>query len=116
LSADEWSWPGNLRQLEAAIQRARLRALAIDRDATAIDAAHLEGRDLGGPRTVAPAHDLGEAWGRLQAQQAEIAARQDELIELAMERHGGVVARAAQELGLPRTSLVGRLQARGKDR
>ena len=119
LAADEWPWPGNLRQLEAALHRARLRALAVDRDATALDAAHFATRDLGGDPSRDPApppDDLGAAWRQLQAQQSELTARQDALIELALARHGGVVARAANELGVARTSLVGRLQARGKDR
>jgi len=60
--------------------------------------------------------DLGVAWQNLQAQQAELASFEAELIDAALARHGGVVARAAQELGIARTSLIGRLQARSKKR
>ena len=98
------------------MQRARLRALADNRDATELDAAHFAARDLGGDLgglAQAP-RDLGVAWGQVQQQQAELAAREDELIDLALARHGGVVARAAGELGVPRTSLISRIQARGK--
>jgi two-component system nitrogen regulation response regulator GlnG len=125
LLAGEWSWPGNLRQLEAAMHRARLRALVADRAATRLDAAHFEPRDLGatittpaattGATAALPA-DLGSAWRHLQTQQAELAARESELVDAALARHAGVVARAAGELGIPRTSLVSRIQARSKDR
>ena len=118
LASEEWAWPGNLRQLEAALHRGRLRALAQDRDASVLDAHHLDGRDLGAEATTITKvpRDLGVAWQNLQAQQAELASFETELIDAALARHGGVVARAAQELGIARTSLIGRLQARNKKR
>lgn len=112
LLAADLPWPGNLRQLELTVRRARDRALAEDRDATAIDLAH-----LGAPpaRAAAPAGDDGvrAAWGGLDAERARLEERERGLIVRALERHRGVVARAAAELGIPRTSLVSRMQTLG---
>jgi len=110
LLASPWPWPGNLRQLDALIQRARLRALVRDPDTTTIEAAHLDTRELGGAPAEPVAPDLGAAYRRLLASRAELDDRERELITQALADHDGVVARAAQELGVPRTSLVSRMQ------
>ncbi|MCE9578187.1 MAG: sigma 54-interacting transcriptional regulator [Deltaproteobacteria bacterium] len=108
LVAEHLPWAGNLRQLEAVLQRGRLRALLGDAAATAVGAPHL---DLGDKRSAAaPAAGQGDDWRRLTAQRAELDERERELIQRTLARHGGVVARAAQELGVARTSLVSRMQ------
>jgi|JI10StandDraft_1071094.scaffolds.fasta_scaffold10796_3 transcriptional regulator with GAF, ATPase, and Fis domain len=109
-----WPWPGNLRQLEAVVQRARLRALVEDADATVIDERHLDVAELGAPPAPvparAPADDLGGDYRGLVAARATLDARERAIIERALAAHDGVVARAAQALGVARTSLLSRMQ------
>ncbi|HYV47052.1 MAG TPA: sigma 54-interacting transcriptional regulator [Myxococcaceae bacterium] len=111
-------WSGNVRQMERLILRARDRAVAEDQRATALTPEHVEPRDLevdlegssalplrgpGGPPTW---QDLQRA--RAQLDEAEIAT-----IRAALHKNGGVVARAARELGVPRTTLSSRIAALG---
>ncbi|HTJ41307.1 MAG TPA: sigma 54-interacting transcriptional regulator [Kofleriaceae bacterium] len=112
LLAPEHAWQGNLRQLEALLQRARLRALMRDPAATVIASAHLElGGSTPAPQTTATiTGDLGADWRTLVDERTELDARERELLQRALAKHGNVVARAAQELGVARTSLVSRLQ------
>ena len=88
-------WPGNVRELRNTIQRASLLA----REAT------LGAADLGLPATAAA--------GAVPAagEEPDRAA-----IEAALERHGGVLAQAAAELGLSRQALYRRLDRLGLDR
>ncbi|MBK9035554.1 MAG: sigma-54-dependent Fis family transcriptional regulator [Myxococcales bacterium] len=113
-----WPWPGNLRQLDAVIQRARLRALVEDPDATAVDARHVDLRELDPAATPAvtaaaaptAAGELGAAYRTLVEARTQLDDRERAVIEQALAAHGGVVARAAQQLGIARTSLVSRMQ------
>ena len=116
------AWPGNLRRLEAVLQRARLRALARDAAGEQIVAADLDLREPGAveppPGTAGTAAggapvELGAAWRTLVQTRGDLDARERALIEDALARHDGVVARAAQELGIPRTSLISRMQTLG---
>lgn len=125
-------WPGNIRQLEAVMQRACDRALAINPDAELIEPEHVTPRDLGvevmpslgapAPVAASPAtastssdapainpSDLAGSWAELQQLRESLGERERELLSAALETHGRVVARAARELGLSRTSLVSRL-------
>ena len=111
LLADELPWPGNLRQLELVILRARDRALTADRDALQIDLAELEGRDLAGGRTPPPvADDLAGRWRGLVEDRDRLDARERALLDEALAKHAGVVTRAASELGIGRTSFASRVQ------
>ncbi|NII12023.1 sigma-54 dependent transcriptional regulator [Oleiagrimonas sp. C23AA] len=83
-------WPGNVRELKNAIERARL--LAGD---GAIEAAHL---NLPAPRHQG-ARNLDEP--------------SREAVEGALDRAGGVVSRAAQQLGLSRQALYRRMERYG---
>src|SRR4249919_732501 len=84
-------WPGNVRELRNTIQRAALLAKT----------ATLTAADLGLPAATATA----------------IATTADEpdraMIEAAMQRNGGVLAQAANELGLSRQALYRRLERLG---
>ncbi|MCA9540877.1 MAG: sigma 54-interacting transcriptional regulator, partial [Myxococcales bacterium] len=122
-------WPGNIRQLEAVIQRARDRALAEARDAGVLDATHVDPVDLGveslqvpDPQTVLASSDrplltgfqienaqLADTWRRLDAERAALADVERRVIQQALAAHDGVVARAARALGIPRTSLASRI-------
>ena len=86
-------WPGNVRELRHAIQRAALLARE-----PAIGAG-----DLGLP--AAPVQNGASA---LPADEPDRAS-----IEAALERHGGIVAQAAAELGLSRQALYRRLERLG---
>ena len=89
------AWPGNVRELRNVLQRAALLARH----------ERIEAADLGLP---APgAHDArhGADVGRAEVDRAEI--------EAALERHDGVVAQAASDLGLSRQALYRRLDRLG---
>jgi DNA-binding NtrC family response regulator len=86
-------WPGNVRELRNTIQRAALLA----REAT------ITADDLGLP---VPMPSTGTA-----AQNGDEPDRAS--IEAALERHGGIVAQAAADLGLSRQALYRRLERLG---
>ena len=88
------SWPGNVRELEHSLERAVLMAQG--------DLIHAE--DLG----LTPRADGGAEMEQLTLDEAERV-----LIEKALERSGGNVSRAADELGLSRSALYRRLQRYG---
>ena len=88
------SWPGNVRELEHSLERAVLMAQG--------DLIHAE--DLG----LTPRADGGAEMEQLTLDEAERV-----LIEKALDRSGGNVSRAADELGLSRSALYRRLQRYG---
>jgi DNA-binding NtrC family response regulator len=83
-----YSWPGNVRELRSAMRRACVRApgrpVALE--------------DL--PRSLQQRRP--KRWGTLQSALRE---RETELIREALERHRGILARAAAELGITRQGL-----------
>ena len=89
------AWPGNVRELRNAVQRAALLAAG-----ETVGAA-----DLGLPASAAGA---GAA--------ASLDEPDRETIEAALERHQGVVAQAAAELGLSRQALYRRMERFGLER
>jgi len=115
LEASELAWSGNLRKLEAVLVRARVRAVmrgeAVDATLSTIDAGDLDLREVGGAAPVSTSTPA--SWQDVRTAREGIDARERAVIEDALARHGGVVARAAGELGLARTSLVSRMQALG---
>ncbi|HSY23526.1 MAG TPA: sigma 54-interacting transcriptional regulator [Polyangiaceae bacterium] len=112
-------WPGNIRELEWIVRRANHRVLARGGAGREIAAADLG--DLG----EGPAIDAGESlltlaneepaaeWKRLQEVRAHIEAREAELVRHALDRHENVIAHAAKDLGVARTTLAGRAQTLG---
>jgi DNA-binding NtrC family response regulator len=125
-------WPGNVRQLESAMARARERALADDPAASLLSTEHLTPRDLGvrllavpPPRAVPQAQtalcssfqiepgELADSWARLSHERAELDRIERDIIEAALARTDHVVARAARELGVGRTSLISRCDTLG---
>ncbi len=52
-------------------------------------------------------------WARLRAQRAELDAQERDVIARAMRKAHGVVAHAARELGIARTTLASRLEVLG---
>jgi Nif-specific regulatory protein len=104
--ARAFAWPGNVRQLKNEIERA---AILCDGGAVELD-------DLGGgaPRPSAGA-DLAASWLKVQDDRLTLDDSERRLIEAALSKHGGVIARAARELGVPRTGLISRIQTLGID-
>jgi len=115
-------WSGNVRQLERVISRARERALVRDPEARELVPEHLDARDLdgvdpgaaaaGGAGTAAPV-EPASAWQQLQAERARIDEREVDVIRDALTRNGAVVAHAARELGIARTTLASRIEILG---
>ncbi|MEZ4438731.1 MAG: sigma 54-interacting transcriptional regulator [Polyangiaceae bacterium] len=121
---DQLPWRGNVRQLEHVIQRASSRArLRGDGQLTLADVRPdelgvatfperwEEASQLSSPST-APASPV-EALARLEEERVALETRERELLEHVLQAHAGVVAHAAKALGVPRTSLAGRLRKLG---
>ncbi len=115
-------WPGNVRQLEHAIERARERALVRDPSAAELRAEHMAQRDLGGPMTASipapapagsPEAPLGERWQRMHDDRGKLDDLEKELLRQALAAADGVVAHAARTLRVARTTLASRLEALG---
>jgi transcriptional regulator with GAF, ATPase, and Fis domain len=104
LGAESLEWPGNLRQLEAALRRAIAWAHGEDTGATVLGAAHL---------TLDAGSSFRRRWERLRDERRRLDAVERALVEEVMGEVGGVVAYAARELGVPRTTLASRLDALG---
>ena len=132
LLSTEIRWQGNIRQLESVILRARDRAVVDQAAATVLTPDHLTGRDLGlaslsvpEPTAVADSstplcasfqvepEEITDSWERLQSERETLQRFERDILELALAKHAGVVAHAARDLGLPRTSLVSRLRTLG---
>jgi transcriptional regulator with GAF, ATPase, and Fis domain len=117
LASSRHDWPGNVRELEWVVLRACNRALARDGASTEI-----QPTDLHLPADVRtaypvepdgplPGESLAAEWERLQKVKARLELHEVEVLRSALGRHGGVVAHAAKELGIARTTLAGRAQA-----
>lgn len=123
LSAPHLEWAGNVRELEAVLQRAHNRATADGHDADTIEARHLDlppkaGASRAPAPTVAPTaaqtngaplRELHERWQQLGEQRAKLDSMERQIITDALARCGGVVSRTARELSLPRTTLISRM-------
>jgi DNA-binding NtrC family response regulator len=117
-------WSGNVRELEAAVLRGRERALAKDPNCTELRPEHMRLSALPSASTSSSSPSSGQAqdssrplrarWKDLETQII------DERLKLANEalaKHGDNAAAAADELGIPRTTLRSFLQAqRAKQR
>jgi transcriptional regulator with GAF, ATPase, and Fis domain len=118
LASADLDWPGNIRQLERAVERARDRAVGRDPEATVLVPAHFEARDLGttslDPATpAATPPPLDAAWQALQRERSTIDEREQDVIQRALQQNNGVVAHAARALGIARTTLASRIEALG---
>jgi len=137
LLSDELPLRGNVRELEALVRRARERALAEDPQAEVIRPEHLDPKarfDASAeprgptssataassppePRTRAVSRDhLEEGWRKLVTERGELDELERALIREALAKHRDVVAYAARELGVQRTSLLSRMDTLGMGR
>ena len=95
-----YAWPGNIRQLENAVER----ALALDRDRTQIDLPDLPPELQNAPAGVHPIAVLLPGGGLDLP--AHIADTERQLIQQALNETDGNRQQAARLLGLKRTTLV----------
>jgi DNA-binding NtrC family response regulator len=125
LTAPHLGWAGNIRELEAVMERGRNRARANDSDETVIEARHLaltepetslasesantEPRSAG----ASPKDVVLERWGQFGEQKRDLDQLEHSIIEETLALTGGIVARAARILSVPRTSLVSRMSTLG---
>jgi transcriptional regulator with GAF, ATPase, and Fis domain len=121
LVADVLRWPGNVRQLERMIERARERALLRDPRVTQLGPEHLDPQELQRMRGT-PAAEKGEepqphkaiaSWQALQEERKRVQVVEQQLIQRALDQANGVVSRAARTLGVPRSTLVSRMELLG---
>jgi len=110
------AWVGNVRELEAVVMRARSRALLDDPERDVLELAHF-GDELGAaperPKaTVKPpeSRDVAERWAALERAREALADDERAILQDALAEEDGVVSRVARRLGVPRTSLLHRLQ------
>jgi DNA-binding NtrC family response regulator len=131
LLSEEFMWDGNIRQLQAAIQHARDRALSSSKEPV-IEAEHLSlpSGQLGVPPDrhvplAAPlletiSHEtpqrIEEQWRSLQSQRSLLDRVEAEIIDKALQKNRGIVAHAARQLGISRTSLLSRISTLGIDK
>jgi DNA-binding NtrC family response regulator len=103
-----YSWPGNVRQLENAIER----AVAMSAGRSQIDVTDLPEEIQQAPEAVLPSTvSLPEDGLDLEAFISRV---ERELIERSLERTGGNKGRAARLLRLKRTTLVEKLKRFGR--
>jgi transcriptional regulator with GAF, ATPase, and Fis domain len=127
LTGPELQWEGNLRQLQHLLDRAMANALADAPRATRLKAAHIDLDELtsqplptaaAAPRVTASlrAGDLSVTWTRIQADRERLDVLERQMLEQALSRNDGVVAWAAEEVGMPRTGFASRLKTLGIER
>ena len=122
----EESWPGNVRQLERIVQRARDLALSQDPESRVLRPDHLDWRSIDGSRPGAPppakeaaaersrdGRALADQWRALRDRRVALDEEEVATIRAALIEHEGVVSKAARALGVARTTLSNRVAALG---
>ena len=112
-------WAGNIRELEAVLERARNRACAGGCEEHVIGARHFDAdpetsaRDSRPPstepRVAADGEEIEARWDTLSQDRHRLDAAEKAIIEDALEACGGIVARTARLLSVPRTGLISRM-------
>ncbi|MHC4914432.1 MAG: sigma-54-dependent transcriptional regulator [Planctomycetota bacterium] len=104
-----YGWPGNIRELENALERAAILAKSGE-----ILPEHLPPEVRSGPaELLRPASDPSGAGLGLTAVPRRLADIEREAIQAALMRSAGNLSRAARELGVSRTSLYDRIARYG---
>jgi DNA-binding NtrC family response regulator len=116
LTSDHLPWEGNIRELEAVLERARNRARASEDDDAVIDARHL---DLPEDASSPPAPkespetleggDIATRWQKILDTREGLEASEKAIIEETLAACEGFVARAARVLSMSRTGLISRM-------
>lgn len=126
LTSPHLRWAGNIRELEAVMERARNRVLASDSDEPVVTVRHLDlPLDSGvaesqepsdsSPATGTPKEELKRRWREYAGQKEGLEDVEKKILEDTLSVCGGVVARAARILSVPRTGLISRLATLGID-
>ena len=126
LMSPRLTWNGNIRELEAVLERARNRARANGSNEAVIEARHLGLDDTGliesgAPRGSSTSPDPGPQegiegrWQQFTDQKADLDGIEKALIEDALAACKGIVARTARMLSVPRTGLISRMATLGID-
>ncbi len=120
LTAPHLHWGGNIRELEAVLERARNRLRAGETTDPVIEIRHL---DVGGEHPVggapaapaapstsgSPSSEIEGRWKQLAEQKEGLDVLEKGIIEDALGACEGIVARTARILGVPRTGLISRM-------
>lgn len=115
LTSPHLPWQGNIRELEAVLERARNRARAGEGDEPIIQARHFdlpEGTstsDITAPSNQLEDGDLPTRWQQMSEKRDDLELLEKALIEETLEACEGFVARAARVLSLSRTGLISRM-------
>ena len=119
LASARLEWDGNIRELEAVLERARNRARASGSKDPVIEARHInvEGDGVIGeskPHSIRPSDAPGgngiqERWQELGDQKQGLDGIEKAIIEDALAACRGIVARTARVLSVPRTGLISRM-------
>jgi len=117
LTAPHLPWEGNIRELEAVLERARSRARVSGTVDSIIDAAHFDlPADTSPPpsRSAAPPEalddgDIATRWQKILETRDSLETSEKAIIEETLAACEGFVARAARVLGLSRTGLTSRM-------
>ena len=112
-------WAGNIRELEAVMERARNRARSAGSNDSVIEVRHLDcggATVIGGSKpTPFPPSDapggrgIGDRWQKLSKEKQELEEVEKAIIEDALAAFDGIVARAARVISMPRTGLISRM-------
>lgn len=113
-------WAGNIRELEAVMERAKNRLLADEQDQVVIRARHLDlpasGESIcpsvpegNKPRTPESNNGVRGRWDKLAERREDLDLLERQIIEDALAMCGGVVAETARELSVSRTGLISRM-------
>lgn len=101
-------WPGNLRQLLSLLRRSMRLALAEGPEAS-LHERHLDAADR-------DPEFLSDSYEQLRARKAELEEDERRFLAAKMVAHGYNLSRVARDIGLPRTSLISRLDSLGIER
>jgi Nif-specific regulatory protein len=123
LTSKKLAWPGNIRELESTLERARNRARGEGVKDAIVEGKHL---GLGGaPASVRPDPstgadelelvDLGKRWKALTEEQASLDDLERQIVVDALRACKGIVAKTARVLSMPRTGLISRISTWGVD-
>ena len=120
LASPHFDWSGNIRELEAVLERARNRARASNPKDPVVEARHLgldtarTGEPKAAPISSIPADPrtrdgIKARWKQLNDQKSDLDTVEKAIIEDALDACGGIVARTARVLSVPRTGLISRM-------
>lgn len=116
LTSPHLPWDGNIRELEAVIERARNRARATGGSDPVIDAKHFDlpedTSSLAAPvesSDTLEGGDIATRWQRIMETRAGLEASEKAIIEETLAACEGFVARAARALSMSRTGLISRM-------